>query len=92
MADFLSAFGFPANFKLDYRTFVQLYLNLERIRLQRAVSVGFGMQIANSDSPLDEVWGDAIALDPSEASEIVYRANVERSQARSRRKGPGRFW
>lgn len=92
MADFISVYGFPAGFTLDYRTFFQLFLNLERVRMQKAIAVAFGNYLANSDSPLDESWGDAVALDKSEAAEITYQANIQRANSRMRRKRPGGMW
>ena len=86
MADFCAAYGYPAHKPLTYREFVQLYLNVERVRMQQAIAVSLGQQMAVSDEPVDLVWGDAVAMDPVEAAEIVFQANVQRMEARARRR------
>lgn len=89
LSDFASAFGLPAGCPASYRQFVQMTLNLDRVRVARAVSVAMGIQAASSDEPLDDIWGDAIASAPEEGAEIAYEANKERARSRSARKlGP----
>ena len=86
MADFCAAYGYPANVPFTYREFVQLYLNVDRVRRQQAIAYSLGQQIAMSDDPLEEDWADAVAMDPVEAAEMIYQCNVARAESRSRRR------
>jgi hypothetical protein len=66
---------------------VQLALNIERIRLQKAIAVGLGVQSANSPELLDYAWADAAARDPAEAEVMHRRNNQARLKAMAMRDG-----
>lgn len=87
LSDFCHAFRFAPP-ELDYPTYVALVLNLDRLRVQQAVSVAIGTQAALSSDPLAPIWGDAVALDAVQSEEVLHRANAARAEHRRRSRRP----
>lgn len=85
-ADFCGAYGFWPGRRFTYSRFVALYLNISRIRLQRAWSITLGESAARSTRRLSYSWFDAIALDEEEAEEMSFEVNARRMEARSERR------
>jgi hypothetical protein len=89
LADLLAAYGaglLQGRPLLDYGDWVGLWLNLPRIRRQRAASVVEGTAAAYSPSPLDVGWADALAGTEEEVEYLHYWINAERATARTRAK------
>lgn len=86
LATYLSC-GFPPRdgWKLDYETYVSLLQNERRVLMRSSVAV-LNALLANSDSPLESEWGDAISWDAAAADEAVKEANRSRSLNRARSK------
>ncbi len=88
MSDYLSCYGHPptSRFELNYETWVSLQLNVSRVRMQRAMAVAQGEQIANTHGPLSYEWAEAISSDEAEAEEALFRLNKARAQSRMHRR------
>ncbi len=71
---------------LDYSTVVGLWLNLERVRLQRASEVMRGISFAFGRGKLPGELFEAISLTPEEAAEAAFAANAEREKAAAKAK------
>lgn len=83
----LAAFGsgiLQGRALLTYADWVALWLNLQRVRRQRALAVTEGTAVANSSGSLDEGWADALAGIEEEAEYLHYWLNAERATARAR--------
>jgi hypothetical protein len=73
----------PESRPLTYLEYVQLYLNIDRVRTQHAFAVAQGMGVAMSNGNLDESWFDAVAKHPEEARQMTRDANADRRMARA---------
>jgi hypothetical protein len=87
-ADAVAVYGFPPGRRVSYSLWVGLYLNVRRVRLQRAWQAAQGHTIARSGGPLAFAWFDATSLDESEATPRAFEVNAARFEAQAlRRKG-----
>jgi hypothetical protein len=68
----------------DYDEWVGLWLNIERIRLQRAADTWRGHAAALSTGKIPKAWFDALAAYPEQADELEYVTNMERLTAAAR--------
>jgi hypothetical protein len=67
---------------MEYGDAVGLWLNIPRARHQDAFVGSIGDQIAKSSGPLDDAYGDALALTDGEAMELIFQINAERKANR----------
>jgi hypothetical protein len=86
LADFLATYHVLPGGGLTYEQFVGLYLNIHRVRFQRAAEVAYGYSAASSPRDLGPEWGDALGRDESEGDRIVDEANAARAVARAKAK------
>ena len=82
-SEYLSCFGHPPGFVLDYALFVGLMLQAPRIRLRASIAAAEGQSVAGSNSPLSYEWADAMCAEEEQAEEVLTRINRERAVART---------
>jgi hypothetical protein len=58
-----------------------LWLNLDRMLFQPAISVALGLKAAVGGGQLDRVWFDALARHESQIDELAYSVNAARADA-----------
>lgn len=68
---------------MTYETFIGLWLNVPRIRYERAAMILAGTQAAGNNEQLDAIYGDALARFPSEIGDVMYEINAARAVAKS---------
>lgn len=68
--------------------YFQLWLNLGRMRIQKAHIMLWALLAARSRSDLPREWFDAIALDVSEVDELEFNTNAARMSQRAAERGP----
>lgn len=73
---------------LNYAEWFQLWLNIGRIRLQRAAVVEWGINASRTDRDLPREWFNAIALTPEETDELEFQTNSNRKSSRIAQRGP----
>lgn len=72
----------------DYGTLIGFWLNVPRIRFQRAAMTLAGVAAASHNEPLEWIWGDALAMFAEEADEVLFEINAQRAIAKvSHRRG-----
>jgi hypothetical protein len=79
LADLGSVYSLDLN-RVDYPTFVGLWLNLDRQQLRQAANIYQGISLAFSRSGLPSVFWDAIAGTPEEAEDLEFKGNTEREK------------
>lgn len=77
-----SVFGITNPAEMGYG----LWLNLDRIRQQRAEAVRRGVEAAESDMPLPDDWLDGISFTPAQAKAVGFEINSQRSERRAARR------
>lgn len=82
-ARWAATFGFLPR-PIDYLTYVQMDLNIDRVERRSSNSTALGVQLANDTGPLDFAWADAVARDMLEAESLVYEENRKRAAQRQR--------
>ncbi len=58
-----------------------LWLNLPRLRLERAAQTAAGIIAGMGNSQLGREWFDAVALDESEIDPLAWKVNADRASA-----------
>lgn len=84
LAALIAVYGFWPGFTMTYAVYVQLLLNLERVRLQRSLDVAKGFGAIMTQDDLDRDWADAMAYDRAEVDEIEFNLHKQRAEARRR--------
>jgi hypothetical protein len=89
LADLLAAYGgviLQGRPPLSFEQVMGLWLNLPRVRRQKAAAHAEGSVAAGGLQSLDEGWADALAGTPEETEFLHYLLNAERATARVRQK------
>jgi hypothetical protein len=82
-ADFCAVYGLGGlGGRIDFDTYCQLYLNLDRVRLREAFTVARGGSVANTPGLIDRAYFDAEARTPEEADEMEFEAAKARKEHR----------
>jgi hypothetical protein len=68
----------------SYLHYVQLVLNLPRVKLQPAVAVAQGLGAADAKL-LDWCWADAAETDPQKAERTYWRWSLARTKSRRKK-------
>lgn len=68
---------------MTYETFVSLWLNMGRARLQNAAAIYQGVSYLFSTADLPLEYFDAVAAFEEEAAELAFDAQVERDKGRA---------
>jgi hypothetical protein len=69
---------------LPYADQFGLWLNIPRIRLAESITIGRGVELANSSEALEDAWFDAAATIPEEAPAIRRETNARRLEQRTK--------
>ena len=69
---------------MTYETFVSLWLNMGRARLQHAAAIYQGVSYLFSTADLPLEYFDAVAAFEEQSEEMAFDAQVERDRARAR--------
>lgn len=77
-----AAYGF-CPIALDYAGFVGLWLQLDRVRLQRAADVLLALE-AHRSGGWGGRWFEALAILEGQAEELAFRVEWARDQARAK--------
>jgi hypothetical protein len=71
---------------LPYETKLGLWLNIDRVREQKAHEVYTGICYALGKGPLPKEYFDGIALVPGDAKELAFETNMRRKVAMEKQK------
>lgn len=84
--DVIALFGFPPGRPVPYSLWCALFFSIPRVRLQLASIQAQGHAVAMTSGDLGAEWGDAVALDPSQAEDWLAKTNQPRMMARLKAK------
>lgn len=82
LADLCATYGNVLGRQLTYLEQVQLWLNLDRIQLQKAAAVALGIETSFSTRRLSTAWADALARTEGEVSHLHGRMQSQRAEAK----------
>jgi len=69
---------------MPYEAQIGLWLNVPRVRLQKAIEVCRGIEVALTEGELDTAWYDALCLLEEQVAEVEFTDAAARNRAQAK--------